>query len=86
MVYSRQRVLVTSAIHMPRSLKIFEKLGIEAIAAPTDFRMTFSSNSSNRTWKTQLLEALPDADRLEYSTRVIKEYIGFVIYRLKGWL
>lgn len=79
-------LLVTSAMHMPRSLKIFEKLGIEAIAAPTDFRMTFSFNSSNRTWKTQLLEALPDADRLEYSTRVIKEYIGFVIYRLKGWL
>ena len=30
-------LLVTSAFHMPRSLKIFQHLGIDAIPAPTDF-------------------------------------------------
>ncbi len=30
-------LLVTSALHMPRSLAIFRKLSIDAIAAPTDF-------------------------------------------------
>ena len=33
----RRVLLVTSAMHMPRSLLIFKKLGIDAIATPTDF-------------------------------------------------
>jgi len=79
-------LLVTSAIHMPRSLRIFEKQGIEAIAAPTDFRITYSSEDGEKTAEGRLLYALPDAGHLEYSTRALKEYIGMVVYRLRGWL
>ncbi|MEB3212858.1 MAG: YdcF family protein [Leptolyngbyaceae bacterium] len=79
-------LLVTSAIHMPRSLKIFEKLGIEAIAAPTDYRVAQRSPDANETWRAQLVNVLPSVERLDYSTRAIKEYIGLVIYRLRGWL
>jgi uncharacterized SAM-binding protein YcdF (DUF218 family) len=82
-----QRILlVTSAVHMPRSVKIFEKLGIEALAAPTDYRIAFPPPAKDQSWQAVLLDMLPDTSRLDYSTRVIKEYIGLVVYRLRGWL
>ncbi|XGV97971.1 MAG: YdcF family protein [Leptolyngbya sp. BL-A-14] len=83
----RRILLVTSAIHMPRSLLIFKHLGIDAIAAPTDFTTT------NRDWQelqgsTQaaVLNLLPEIDRLQHTTRALKEYLGLLVYRLKGWL
>ena len=79
-------LLVTSAIHMPRSLQIFKKQGIEAIAAPTDFRVVTHPNPIDRSVQAQILNTVPDVGRLEYSTRALKEYIGIIIYRLKGWL
>lgn len=79
-------LLVTSAIHMPRSIKIFQRLGIEAIAAPTDFRMIAPTEPHGRSLQASILNTLPDAERLEYSTRALKEYIGMVVYRLRGWL
>lgn len=80
-------LLVTSAMHMPRSLAIFKKQGIEAIAAPTDFLVT-EQVLQERTDSLQsaILNILPTADNLYYTSRAIKEYIGFVIYRLRGWL
>lgn len=78
-------LLVTSAIHMPRALKIFEKLGIEAIAAPTDF-LTVEGDQPSGNMQGSLLDALPQAERLERSTRALKEYLGMVVYRLRGWL
>jgi uncharacterized SAM-binding protein YcdF (DUF218 family) len=80
-------LLVTSAMHMPRSLKIFQKQGIEVIPAPTDFLV-----SERELWdlsnspQSAVLSILPDAERVQQTTRVLKEYIGMLIYRLKGWL
>ncbi|MGK7888020.1 MAG: YdcF family protein [Leptolyngbyaceae cyanobacterium] len=79
-----QILLVTSALHMPRSLRIFRKLGIEAIPAPTDFLTTQVSHRQSQGVR-RLLEALPDAEHLGESTRVIKEYIGTFVYWLRGW-
>lgn len=82
----RRILLVTSAMHMPRSMLIFQKLGIEPIAAPTDFlttdpaRNTFKPNT-----EATILGLLPDADRLRNTTRALKEYVGIFVYRLKGW-
>lgn len=80
-------LLVTSALHMPRSLAIFQKLGINAIAAPTDFIVsegTLADISDTR--QALLLSLLPDASNLALVTRAMKEYIGFAVYRLRGWL
>ncbi len=83
----RKILLVTSALHMPRSLRIFQKLGMDAIPAPTDFlstegdRKQFQSNSQEMT-----LSLLPDAERLKNTTRALKEYVGIGIYWLRGWL
>jgi uncharacterized SAM-binding protein YcdF (DUF218 family) len=80
-------LLVTSALHMPRSLLIFKRQQIDAIAAPTDFLVSEAEMeipSSNLS--AIVLNLLPDSNRLETTTKVIKEYIGTLIYRLKGWI
>ncbi|MBD2538237.1 YdcF family protein [Coleofasciculus sp. FACHB-SPT36] len=83
----RRVLLVTSAMHMPRSLLIFKRQGIQAIPAPTDFLVTEADFlESNRSLQARILNVLPDAERLHRSTRALKEYIGTGIYRLKGWL
>jgi uncharacterized SAM-binding protein YcdF (DUF218 family) len=80
-------LLVTSAMHMPRSLRIFQRQGIDAIPAPTDFLISEQEiEDSDATPESTILSLLPDADRLRNTTRVLKEYLGMVIYRLRGWL
>jgi uncharacterized SAM-binding protein YcdF (DUF218 family) len=82
-----QILLVTSALHMPRSLAIFKKQGIEAIAAPTDFMVTQRTlESMTGSRQSVLLSLLPDAPNVARVTRAMKEYIGIVVYRLRGWL
>ena len=78
-------LLVTSAAHMPRSLRIFKKLGIRAIPAPTDFLTTQEPPTQDTNVQRLILESLPEADHLAESTRVLKEYLGTFIYWLKGW-
>jgi uncharacterized SAM-binding protein YcdF (DUF218 family) len=80
-----QRILlVTSAIHMPRSMRIFRKLGIEAIPAPTDFYIAYVPGTDASPEAT-LLRTLPDAGHLEQTTRALREYVGTFIYWLRGW-
>lgn len=82
-----QVLLVTSAMHMPRALQIFLRQGIEAIPAPTDFLVTeLELEEPKVSPQATLLSLLPTADQLDKTTRVIKEYIGTVVYRLRGWL
>ncbi len=80
-------LLVTSALHMPRSLLIFKRQGIEAIPAPTDFLVS-EQDLREPTSSTEgiILNILPDAGRLHKTTKAIKEYIGTAVYRLRGWL
>jgi len=75
-------LLATSALHMPRSMAIFRKLGFEAIAAPTDFFVVQNENSKG--WGI-LLDLLPNADALKNTTNAIKEYIGLLVYQMSGW-
>lgn len=80
-------LLVTSALHMPRSLAIFRKLEIEAIPAPTDYLMSVSHREiTQHSPQALVLNLLPDAGQLKESTLAIKEYVGIFVYRLRGWL
>ncbi len=81
-------VLVTSAAHMPRSMGIFAKMGYDAIAAPTDY-YTVEPQWDEETKPTPssiFLSLLPTADALKITSRMMKEYIGIVIYGWRGWL
>jgi uncharacterized SAM-binding protein YcdF (DUF218 family) len=83
----RRILLVTSAMHMPRSLRIFQHLGIDAIPAPTDFLVTQQElEESNSSPQATILSLVPDTDRLDLTTQALKEYLGMVVYRLRGWL
>ena len=83
----KQILLVTSAAHMPRSLGIFRKQGINAIPAPADFTISDRNLIENRfSVESRILSFIPNAQSLDYTTQALKEYIGTLIYRLKGWL
>jgi uncharacterized SAM-binding protein YcdF (DUF218 family) len=74
-------LLVTSALHMPRSLNIFRELGIESIPAPTDFLSV--QNENNKGWGL-ILDLLPNPESLKNTTSAIKEYIGLWMYQIFG--
>lgn len=80
-------LLVTSAMHMPRSLPLFEAQGLRVAAAPTDYLV--SQVEWEHLWRggpeAQLINLLPNAEYMAYTSRVLKEYIGIVVYSLRGW-
>ena len=83
----QQILLVTSAMHMPRSLAIFRKAGFDPIAAPTDFLVTEADSAERgKTVEAIALNMMPDADNLRGLTRALKEYVGTFVYWLRGWL
>jgi uncharacterized SAM-binding protein YcdF (DUF218 family) len=84
-----QRILlVTSASHMPRSVALFEKQGFQVIPAPTDFSVTQAGweNLKSGGLGAQLYSLMPSAENLSLTTRMLKEYVGMLVYRLSGWM
>lgn len=81
-------ILVTSAMHMPRSVALFEKQGIQVIPAPADFTITQESwdELTHDTFAGQLISLLPNTSNLDLTTNALKEYLGLLAYRLHGWL
>lgn len=80
----KQLILVTSGVHMPRSLAIFRRLGMDVTPAPTDFYTTIEPGQKDS--QGRLLSLLPDAENLFLTTRSLKEYIGLLVYKLRGWI
>jgi uncharacterized SAM-binding protein YcdF (DUF218 family) len=80
-------ILVTSALHMPRSHAIFAKQGFEVIPAPTDYNVTQAEWDYYWTPDPaiQVFNLFPSAEALDFTVRALKEYIGIIVYRLRGW-
>ncbi len=72
-------ILVTSAMHMPRSQPIFKKAGFDVIPVPVDYLVDDGQSSF-------FYSLLPKTENLALSTQVIKEHIGIIIYKMLGWL
>lgn len=81
-------LLVTSATHMPRAMAIFEKMAYDVIAAPTDYYVVAPEwDEETRPMGSSIfLRLLPSASALELTTKVLKEYLGILIYGWRGWL
>jgi uncharacterized SAM-binding protein YcdF (DUF218 family) len=71
-------VLITSASHMERAVRVFEILGIHTLPAPCDFRARWSANDP--------LRFFPSGGALNTSTAAIYEYLGTWWYYLTGKL
>ncbi|SBO43990.1 YdcF family protein [Cyanobium sp. NIES-981] len=82
----RRVLLVTSASHMPRALASFRRRsGVEVVAVPTDFQLPARSRYGNPTPASLLLSLMPDAEALYLSSVMLKEHLGLLVYRLRGW-
>jgi len=81
-------ILVTSAVHMPRSVGLFQAQGIQVIPAPADFTVTQSNwdGLTHATLANQIVSLLPSISNLDMTTNAIKEYLGILVYRLRGWI
>jgi len=83
----KKSLLVTSASHMPRSMLTFQKQNIDVIAAPTDFTITQQHwEQLQATPQSIVINFLPTVEHLDNTTKALKEYIGMVVYWLRGWL
>jgi uncharacterized SAM-binding protein YcdF (DUF218 family) len=68
-------LLVTSALHMPRALPLFEAQGLQTTAAATDHEADdFALMPTGLRW-------LPSSDALEGSGRALKELVGRAVGR-----
>lgn len=70
-------ILVTSAFHMKRAKKVFEREGIKVIPYPVDFRSKVSLRDS----LTNPLQWIPNAHALRSNSIAVREIIGRFVYR-----
>ena len=77
-IKSEEVLLITSAMHMPRSIRCFEKLGFKVKAYPVDKKG--SKNESG------LLDLLTPSDQnLSRTSQLIREISGLIIYKIMGY-
>jgi len=67
-------ILITSAYHMPRAIKIFKQSGLNPIPAPTDFKIE----------KINPFYSHPEAKWLARTERAWHEYIGLLWLKING--
>ncbi len=70
-------ILVTSALHMPRSQKIFVKAGYDFTVLPCDYKVVPENFSIEGA-------LVPNISLLNSWTDLIKEMVGLFVYRLTG--
>ena len=68
-------ILVTSAFHMPRALKVFEAAGVSVIPFPVDFQSGVE--------KFTVMHLIPSASALRGTSFFVREMIGRLYYNLK---
>jgi uncharacterized SAM-binding protein YcdF (DUF218 family) len=71
-------LLVTSAAHMQRAQMTFQAQGLDVIPAPTDYEAPSASGFS-------ILNMLPNPEAALFIALAVKEYLGLVVYKLRGW-
>ena len=68
-------ILVTSAYHLPRSVLIFEREGVNVIPYPTDYK-------TNKEIAIDAFSFTPSAEAVRTSAIAMKEYLGILAVKL----
>lgn len=71
-------LLVTSAFHMSRAVAIFHRAGVEVIPVPTDYLTGWQDRAF---W----MQLIPEPENLALSKIMLREWLGFWVYRVRGW-
>jgi len=73
---------------MPRAYATFVYPEIAVTPAPTDFWVSQAEWDyyTQPKLSVQLMNLLPSSQDLTLTTQAIKEYIGIVVYTVRGWL
>jgi uncharacterized SAM-binding protein YcdF (DUF218 family) len=74
---SKKIILVTSAYHMYRAKKLFEKQGLIVIPYKVDYKTSLNKSVG-------IMDFLPSADNLGQTETGIREIIGRLFYLVKG--
>jgi uncharacterized SAM-binding protein YcdF (DUF218 family) len=72
-------IVVTSAMHMPRAVMVFESYGFAVTPAPTDFR-------AEESFQKKAINYFPQVGALAGTTAALHEYYGMLAYELLGWI
>ena len=70
-------ILVTTASHMPRSMALFKKLGMQPIPAPTDHAMKRRQGIHPGVF-------FPNSGKIRNAELVFHEYLGLAWAKLRG--
>lgn len=82
----RSVLLVTSATHLPRSVATFRRrTTLTIVPVASDFLLPDRHSLGRPTAASVVLNLLPSADALATTTLVLKEHLGQLAYRLRGW-
>jgi uncharacterized SAM-binding protein YcdF (DUF218 family) len=76
---TKEIILVTSAMHMFRSVKVFRKRGYVVHPSPADF-----TADAKFQWNPGAL--FPRGECLFGSTAALHEYYGIIAYKILGWI
>jgi uncharacterized SAM-binding protein YcdF (DUF218 family) len=74
---SKRIILVTSAYHMYRAKKLFEKQGFSVIPYKVDYK-------SERNKEITMIDFLPNSNYLKNTETGLREIIGRIFYTIKG--
>jgi uncharacterized SAM-binding protein YcdF (DUF218 family) len=75
----RSALLVTSATHMPRAMATFRHARVPVMASTTDVSVVDSVHADPLRW-------LPNAGALAATTTAMREWLGYLAYRVRGYL
>ncbi|SHO60866.1 YdcF family protein [Algoriphagus zhangzhouensis] len=76
---NQEFILITSAFHMYRAKGCFDKVGLKTETFPTDYY------SHDVKYDIPSL-IFPDSNSIQYWTKLFKEWLGIVVYKLVGYM
>ena len=79
-------LLVTSARHLPRSVATFRQLtALKIVPVACDFHVVNQASTGSGTAASLLDDVLPSAGALSNTSTNLRELMGLVVYKLRGW-